>query len=157
MTVSQSPYSQFLVLALMFCVSILWSLIKMFTSKISLWCKFGVESVHLRFIFIHVMYLTDSLIQSFLQWVGGLYFSVFLKTLQLLMGLNITVGIHTPTYTGQCNCNGFIWFMWKWNPWLLTAMNSPLSRISQPTQSDTLKYTFTISHFETNPTESMGC
>lgn len=91
---------------------------------------------------------------------GGLRFSVFFKTLDfwLLMGLNITVCIQTPTYTGHCNCNDFIWFTWKWNPWLLTAMNSPLSRISQPAQSDTLKYTsiMNISHLETNTTESMG-
>lgn len=74
------------------------------------------------------------------------------------MQLNITVGIQTPTYTGHCNCNAFIWFTWKWDPWLLTAMNSPLSRFSQPAQSDMLKYksTVNISHLETNTTESMG-
>ena len=73
------------------------------------------------------------------------------------MRLNITLGIQTPIYTGHCNCNGFIWFMSKWDLCLLTAMNSPLSRIRQPAQSDTLKYTPTmnISHLETNTTESI--
>lgn len=57
-----------------------------------------------------------------------------------------------------CICNGLLCFTWKLSPWSLTAVNSPLSKISQPAQSDMLKHTSTmnISHLETNTTKSMG-
>ena len=50
--------------------------------------------------------------------------------------------------------NGVTVFMWKWNIWLLTAVNSPLNIINQPVRSETLNYTSTMN---ISPLEKNKC